>query len=281
MPSRPPSPAAGIAVVADTSTDPATATPEVAAHRDRRARSSCSTSRPTPWPSRRGVAPAGRGRARLRRAPAGRRTCRHAVPGPAAGRLRRRAGHARRRLRPGAPGRPGPEGPGHGPLPGGGPLPLRLRPRHRWRPRAGPLAEPVSGRAPAAPRGRWPGRRGPVPSTSPSSARDPAAGSTRSSRTWSGPRNAMPPGIVGTILGAALSWFIHIAAGLVKGLVDDVPGAGPDAHPQDRRASPRPRRADRLGHAVHGPGHRRPHRHHRGGPSSLAAIPQRGNTRPT
>ena len=32
--------------------------------------------------------------------------------------------------------------------------------------------------------------------------------------------NAMPPGIVGTILGAALSWFIHIAAGLVKGLVD-------------------------------------------------------------
>ena len=32
--------------------------------------------------------------------------------------------------------------------------------------------------------------------------------------------NAMPPGIVGTIIGAALSWFIHIAAGLVKGLVD-------------------------------------------------------------
>jgi hypothetical protein len=32
--------------------------------------------------------------------------------------------------------------------------------------------------------------------------------------------NAMPPGIVGTILGAALSWFIHTAAGLVKGLVD-------------------------------------------------------------
>ncbi len=32
--------------------------------------------------------------------------------------------------------------------------------------------------------------------------------------------NAMPPGIVGTILGAALSWFIHIAAGVVKGLVD-------------------------------------------------------------
>ncbi len=32
--------------------------------------------------------------------------------------------------------------------------------------------------------------------------------------------NAMPPGIVGTILGAALSWFIHVAAGLVKGLVD-------------------------------------------------------------
>jgi hypothetical protein len=32
--------------------------------------------------------------------------------------------------------------------------------------------------------------------------------------------NAMPSGIVGTILGAALSWFIHIAAGLVKGLID-------------------------------------------------------------
>ena len=32
--------------------------------------------------------------------------------------------------------------------------------------------------------------------------------------------NAMPSGIVGTVLGAALSWFIHIAAGLVKGLVD-------------------------------------------------------------
>lgn len=31
---------------------------------------------------------------------------------------------------------------------------------------------------------------------------------------------AMPPGIVGTVLGAALSWFIHIAAGLVKGLID-------------------------------------------------------------
>ncbi|MGH7732165.1 MAG: hypothetical protein ACREOE_00325, partial [Gemmatimonadales bacterium] len=32
--------------------------------------------------------------------------------------------------------------------------------------------------------------------------------------------SAMPPGIIGTVLGAALSWFIHIAAGVVKGLVD-------------------------------------------------------------
>ncbi|HEY2915764.1 MAG TPA: hypothetical protein VGI98_00985 [Candidatus Limnocylindrales bacterium] len=32
--------------------------------------------------------------------------------------------------------------------------------------------------------------------------------------------SAMPSGIVGTVLGAALSWFLHVAAGVVKGLVD-------------------------------------------------------------
>ena len=32
--------------------------------------------------------------------------------------------------------------------------------------------------------------------------------------------SAMPPGIVGGVLGGVLSWLIHVAAGLVKGLVD-------------------------------------------------------------
>ena len=32
--------------------------------------------------------------------------------------------------------------------------------------------------------------------------------------------SAMPPGIVGAVLGGVLSWFIHVTAGLVKGLVD-------------------------------------------------------------
>ncbi len=67
--------------------------------------------------------------------------------------------------------------------------------------------------------------------------------------------NAMPPGIVGTILGAALSWFIHIAAGLVKGLVDTFLGPGPDAHPGHRRDRLRTGPADRLGHALCRPRH--------------------------
>ena len=111
--------------------------------------------------------------------------------------------------------------PASGPLPGGGPLPLRLRPRHRRRPGARPVGQPFGRGPPAAPRGRRSGRRRAGRRPHPRSARVPAAGSTRSSRTSRRPSSTRcPPGIVGTVLGAALSWFIHIAAGLVKGLVD-------------------------------------------------------------
>ena len=234
-------------------------------HRHRRARSSCSTSRPTPWPSQAwggagwtgaeldGVVPLPAD------APAGTPSL-----AAAAGRLRRQRGHARRRLRQGAPGRPGP---------------ARIRPRSASRRSSSSSSPPTSPPMAAACRPPRPARR-PRYDLLPLAAAGPVVAAPAIDLTLlcSGPSgwidavvqnleaaliNAMPPGIVGTILGAALSWFIHIAAGARQGPRRHVPGPGPDAHPRHRRDRVGTRRADRLGHALHGPGHRRPQRRRR------------------